>query len=52
MALFKKKGSRPSSASGVEVDVNQKTELEKDGQKHFEKTPAPSGFQHFFVRFT
>jgi len=51
MAFFKKKGSKPSSAIGAEADVSQKTELEKDGEKHFEKKPAPSGFQNFFVSF-
>lgn len=51
MAMFSKKGSK-SSANDAEVDVSQKTELEKDGEKHFEKNPAPSGFQNFFVSFT
>jgi hypothetical protein len=49
MAIINKKGSKPSSANDAEVDVSQKTELEKDGEKHFEKKPAPSGFQNFFV---
>jgi hypothetical protein len=48
MTLFKKKGVKPSPADG---DVSQKTELEKDGEKHFEREPAPSGFQNFFVGF-
>jgi hypothetical protein len=51
MAIFSKKGSKSSSANDAEVDVSQKTELEKDGEKHFEKKPAPSGFQNFFVSF-
>jgi hypothetical protein len=51
MALFKKKSLKPSPANGVEGDVSQKTELEKDGEKHFEREPAPSGFQNFFVGF-
>jgi len=51
MTLFKKKGLKPSPVNGVEGDVRQKTELEKDGEKHFEREPAPSGFQNFFVGF-
>lgn len=48
MAIFKKK----DSANGVTAVVSEKTELEKDGEKQFEREAAPSGFGNFFVSLT
>lgn len=45
MAIFKKK----DLANGATSVVSKTTELEKDGEKQFEREPAPSGFGNFFV---
>ncbi|KAE9965181.1 hypothetical protein EG327_000633, partial [Venturia inaequalis] len=44
MAIFKKK----DLANGATSVVSKTTELEKDGEKQFEREPAPSGFGNFF----
>lgn len=48
MAIFKKK----DSANGTTAVVSEKTELEKDGEKQFEREAAPYGFGNFFVSLT
>lgn len=49
MAIFKGKAPKPSPTNSAVGNVSDKTELEKDGEKQFEKQAAPSGFGNFFV---